>query len=67
MSSIRHRKAKDNTKVVNLGPLSPQACQEVKGEITEKGDCLGKSKEDPRDPDHVTFERINYQKPAPED
>lgn len=67
MASIRHRKSKDNSKVVNLGKLSPQACQEVKGEITEKGDCLGKSTENPRDPDTVIFRRINYQKPASEE
>lgn len=67
MVSVRHRKATDNQKVVNLGKLSPQSCQEVKGEITEKGDCIAKSKENARDPDHVVFERINYQKPASEE
>ena len=66
MASIRHRKSKDESKVVNLGKLSPQSCAEVRGEITEKGDCLGKATENPKDPDSVTFRRINYQKPASE-
>lgn len=67
MSRISHRKAKDNTKVVNLGPIGAQSCNEVKGELTEKGDCLGKATANPKNPDEVTYSKLNYQKAPSEE
>lgn len=66
MTFVKSKKSKVDEKIVNLGKISNQACAEVKGEVTEKGDCIAKKQEHAKDPDHVVFEKMRYQKPQEE-